>query len=174
MTSQKVDDLVERQVDQAAQHPLHAGLVEAQRVVVVGAALQRLVVDDREQREADIRKHEEVRTAPADAERRRPVLQVVEVDDQPEHEHRAEDRPERRRDRGGPGQELLALDGHEPAPVTRISATRDQSATGRWQSAMSRPPIASSHAPGCHPKTSSTLAIESAAKKFCRQAAGRK
>ena len=51
---------------------------------------------------------------------------------------------------------------------------RAQSATGRWQSAISRPPIASSHAPCSHPKTRSTLATESAAKKFCRQAAGRK
>jgi hypothetical protein len=82
-------------VNNAAHDPVDALLIGGVGVGAVVAAAPSLEVDDRKQREAGIGQHEKV----AHRLRRRHcslvVSQVVEIRDQPEHEHRAEDRPDR-------------------------------------------------------------------------------
>ena len=56
-----VDDTVEDEVNDPAHHPVHADLVDPVCVVVEVVPPEGLVVDDREEREAGVRQHEEVR-----------------------------------------------------------------------------------------------------------------
>jgi hypothetical protein len=47
-------------MDDASYHPVEAGLVNPRGVIVEIVASERLVIDHREKREADVRQHEKI------------------------------------------------------------------------------------------------------------------
>src|SRR3546814_18512435 len=72
-------------------------LIDPVLVNVVVAAPEALVVNHGEHRKADIRQHKEVADAASEGSLFLP--HIVKVDDQAEHEHRSQDRPDRLRPR---------------------------------------------------------------------------
>ena len=76
-----VDEPIQDQLEDAAPDPLDADLIDLVPLVVVVVAAELLEVDDRKQREADVRQQEEVRRASATAAAASASwLPVVEVD----------------------------------------------------------------------------------------------
>src|SRR5205085_9918149 len=59
------------------------------------ASYKCLVVDYGKERKTNVRQHEKISHAPEEAELRVPVLELIKVDDNPKHEHRAKNDPGR-------------------------------------------------------------------------------
>ena len=126
----QVDEPVQDEVHKPAEHPLHALLVHAVRIRGLGRAQERTPVDDREHREAHVREEEEVRDPVPDRDRLLHVAQVVHVDDDAEHEHGREHRPDGT-DQGTEDLRLRAA--ASAAPARRRSETRVPNVAGKWQ-----------------------------------------
>ena len=85
--------------------PVHTGLRDVPQVPARKVRPHRLVVDDGEEQEVEVRQHQEVRRKGHERRSFLHVPEVVQEDDQPEHEDGADRRPERE---GQSGQHHLA------------------------------------------------------------------
>ena len=123
------------------------------------AALERPVVDHREMREDIIRQQEEVAQGVEERLAAAGVLQLVQIEDHPEHEHGGDDRDEG--GRNGVGAEAGPRAGRRPGPQpprrsaprggARATATRRRPATPPRRPALRRTPRA--RAPGPSPRS---------------------
>src|SRR5215472_1633968 len=95
-----IDEAIEQQMEETASDPIDADLIGLERVLIEVIASKRLVIDDGKQREARIGKHEKVRQRAPRRRRLGFMTQVVHVYDEAEHEHRAQNRPDRLGPRG--------------------------------------------------------------------------
>ena len=73
----------------APKHPLHTSLVDLKLLTVVVGSAERPVVHNREERESNVWKQEEIRERGRNTHRAFVVPEIVHVDNQPEHEHRS-------------------------------------------------------------------------------------
>ena len=87
-----VEEAIEQQMGDPAENPTHALLVGLKGVAVVVGAAKGLIIHDREDGETDVRQEKEIGEPLPDRGAFLLVAQIIEVNDQPKHEHRSEDR----------------------------------------------------------------------------------
>jgi hypothetical protein len=110
-------------VHETSGDPQDSLLVDRGLIGIEVRAPERLVVDDRIERERDVRQHEEISQRGPPAAVALIVLHRPDIEDQAEHEHRTEDRPDRGR----------------PRRIRRIHAQRRQPPANQDQQGNSQP-----------------------------------
>jgi hypothetical protein len=82
-----VQNSIDHQLHNATEDPANTHLINVVPVAGKVSLRERLKIHNRKQRKANVRQHEEVRQALAHRFRRPIVINIVQVNDYPEHEH---------------------------------------------------------------------------------------
>src|SRR5271166_5114411 len=126
---QLVDQPIEQQVSGAAEDPPDPLLRNWMDVSLQVTPAQGLKVDDGKEKKIVVRQDKEIAEKIFEAGRAGLVLDVVKVNDHPEHEHRAQDRPEICRNREATGSSAIhanSEDGYQQQdPPTKFKPTAD-------------------------------------------------
>src|SRR6185295_10392351 len=91
----QIDQSVQDQVKDTSGHPINTDLVDTVGIIIVIIATESLVIDYWKERKTDVRQHEKVRQRLRHRRRGLVVTNLVEIQNEPEHEHGTEDGPDR-------------------------------------------------------------------------------
>src|SRR5271166_4661315 len=113
LSLQLVDQPIEQQVSGAAEDPPDPLLRYWMDVSLEVTSAQGLKIDDGKEEKVVVRQYEEIAEKIFEAGGAGLVLDVVKVNDHPEHEHRAQDRPEISRNREAAGRAAKDADSED-------------------------------------------------------------